>query len=209
MHQPASYPSQFSHESASPLFEPSACDLFEVFGRAVDQGAAETFAAGLSLRLHFDPDLCELRMADAETAGRLARATLSAMVRMTRAGQVSVCAGLSDDSDDVILTVSSQYQHSAPDADMFALAAERARQLGGRLSIAGDGGDITLSVRFAAPRAPASLGGPGRPDGWRAPLVLVEAAEFEAVQAGDDTQEDQHSKDRDHGHSVSAIVRTA
>ena len=50
---------------------------------------------------------------------------------------------------------------------------------------------------------------PVTPRALREALASVEAAELEAVQAGENAEEDKHSQDRDHGRLVSAKVRTA
>jgi CheY-like chemotaxis protein len=50
---------------------------------------------------------------------------------------------------------------------------------------------------------------PVTPRALRDALASVEAAELEAVQTGENAEEDEHSQDRDHGRLVSAKVRTA
>ena len=302
------HPSQTCGKRA-PLSEPSrirACDLFRVFGRAADDVAAQATAGGLALSLHFDPALRNPRLACPTTVARVVKATICALLRMTRRGAVSLRAAVGPGGDHVTIAVSSQLEPSIPpDARLLRQAAEQARELGGKLVVECIETRLILSLVFPAPVSPmtvlliepdwsgrresverltdagfrveiaedgeaalrissetayvavladlyledqdsqalvarlraangaapvfalsregASIAGwaltqagfagmvtsPVAPGALRAALGSVEAAELEAVQAGEDAEEDADGQDGDHGRADSERLRSA
>lgn len=175
-----------------------ACDLFSVFSRTADEAAEEVFAGGLTLAMNFDPSLRDSRLADPAAVARAAKAAFRAMLPLTQRGAISLGARVGPDVEQVTMTVSSSVGgRIRPDAGLFVAAAKWARDLGGRLTADRQGEGLTLSLIF--PAAPSPL----------AAMDLVEAAELEAVEAGEHAEEDEDGQDRDHGRLVSAKVRTA
>jgi CheY-like chemotaxis protein len=132
-----------------------ACDLYRVFSRAADEAATAAFAGGLALVLQFDPALREARLACPTTVARVVRTTIAAMLRMTRRGAVTLCAGIGRNGDNVTMTVSSHLEPTiSPDAHLFSRAAEQARELGGRLIVDRQEARLMLSLVFPAVLSP-------------------------------------------------------
>ena len=154
------HPSQTCGKRA-PLSEPSrirACDLFRVFGRAADDVAAQATAGGLALSLHFDPALRNPRLACPTTVARVVKATICALLRMTRRGAVSLRAAVGPGGDHVTIAVSSQLEPSIPpDARLLRQAAEQARELGGKLVVECIETRLILSLVFPAPVSPMTV----------------------------------------------------
>jgi CheY-like chemotaxis protein len=106
---------------------------------------------------------------------------------------VAVLADLYLEEDDV-LEVVGRLRSANRAAPVFALRRDGSAVAGWALAKAGFAGVVE------SPVTPCAL---------RAALASVEAAELEAVQAGEDAEEDDDGQDRDHGRLVSAKVRTA
>ncbi len=135
-----------------------ACDLYRVFSRAADEAAQAAVASGLALTLQFDPALREARLACPSTVARVVKTTISALLCMTRRGAVSLRAGIGPSGEHVTMAVSSLLEPSCqPNSQLFALAAEQARDLGGRLMVERQEARLILSLVFPAAPSPMTV----------------------------------------------------
>jgi CheY-like chemotaxis protein len=106
---------------------------------------------------------------------------------------VAVLADLYLEDEDTLAMV-TRLRAANKAAPVFALTREGGGVVGWALARAGFAGMISSPVS---------------PDALRKALSSIEAAELEAVEAGEDADEDGNGQDRDHGRSGSAAIRTA